>query len=160
MIGSLSPPQIIPLTTAPSQTVNVTLGGQACRINVYTKSINVPTDASIPTEPPTYENRNPVFLDLYLGNVLIIGGVLCRTSSLLLMDTYLGFVGDLSMIDTSGRYEDPYGVSPTLPPLDLRNLGQRNAYPLSLGDKAPPNVAGTIPGLGTRYQLTYWPNLV
>ncbi len=156
---ALSLPFVIPLTDAPSQTVNVTLGGQACRINVYTKSINEPIEQQIPTSPPAYENVNPVFLDLYLGDALVIGGVVCRNSSLILMDTYLGFVGDLSMIDTSGAFEDPVGVSPRLPPMDLRNAWQRS-LPLSLEGNAPPNLAGTIPGLGSRWQLTYWPNLV
>ena len=158
MAVSLSPPFVVPLTDAPSQTVNVTLGGQACRINVYTKSTNVPIEQAIPTDPPAYENVNPVFLDLYVGDALIIGGAICRATSLILMNTYLGFVGDLSMIDTSGAFEDPVGVSPTLPPPNLRNAWQRS-LPLSLNNRAPPNLAGTIPGLGARFKLTYWPSL-
>ncbi len=159
MAVSLSPPFIIPLTDKPSQTVNVTLGGQACKINVYTKSTNVPIEQQIPTSPPDYENINPVFLDLYIGDALVIGGVICRASSMMVMNTYLGFIGDLSMVDTSGAFEDPVGVSVRLPPPDLRNFWQRS-LPLFLGGMAPPNIAGTIPGLGSRFQLTYWPNLV
>ncbi len=158
MIGTLAPPFIVPLTEAPSQIVNVTLGGQACQIQVYTKSINAPIAAAIPTDPPSYENVNPVFLDLFIGNTLILGGAICRASSLLLMDPYLGFAGDLSMIDTSGANEDPFGVPALLPPPNLRNLWQRN-LPLSLGGRAPSAMSGKIPGLGSRFVLTYWSNL-
>lgn len=158
MIGTLQPPFIIPTTEAPSQTINITLGGQACRINLYTKSINAPIVAGLLTDPPSYENINPVFLDLFRGDTPIVGGVLCRTQSMIVMNTYFGFVGDLSMIDTSGANEDPFGVPALLPPPSLRNEWQRR-IPLRLGGRAPSNLAGKIPGLGTRFVLTYWPNL-
>lgn len=147
------------MTTAPYQSISVTLGGQACTINIYTKSINVPIEQDIPTDPPVYENINPVFLDLLVNDVLVIGGVLLRNDSLVLMSTAYGFVGDFSIIDTSGNYEDPEGVPARLPPPDLMNAGQR-ALPLSAQGYAPANLAGTIPGLGTRWLLTYWPNLI
>lgn len=73
------------------------------------------------------------------------------------MDPYLGFVGDLSMIDTQGN-EDPQGTPLTLPPPDLRNWWQRE-LPLSFGGKMPTTIANRIPGLGSRFLLTYWPNL-
>lgn len=152
--------QIIPLTEAPSQAISVTLGTQPCQINVYTKSINVPIQppGDIPSDPfPTYGNINPVFLDLYVNDVLIIGGVLCRNETRIVRDAYLGFIGDLAFIDLDGD-SDPYGVPATLPPPDLRNWWQRNV-PLWLGGKAPPAVAGRMPGVGTRFILTYWPNL-
>lgn len=153
--------EIIPLTTTPNQITSVTLGSQACSIHVYTKSINVPiqTNNDIPTDPnPTYENINPVFLDILVNGILILGGVLCRGGVRLVRDAYLGFVGDLAFIDTTGAGADPYGVSYRLPPPDLRNLWQR-AVPLKFGGLAPPSVSGTCPGLGTRFLLTYWPNL-
>lgn len=155
----LVPPQLIPLTDAPVQLVNVTLGSQACLIRIYTKTINAPVQppGGIPTDPPVYENVNPVFLDLFVNDVLILGGVLCLNESLMVMDRALGFVGDLAMIDTQGN-EDPVGVPLRLPPPELRNEKQRS-LPLSLEGKAPSSLANKIPGLGTRFQLTYWPNL-
>lgn len=153
------PPIIVPLTDAPSQSVNVTLGGQDCIINIYTKSINVPIEQDIPTDPPVYENINPVYMDLYSNGTLVQAGVILRNDSLVLMSTAYGFVGDFSIIDTSGNYEDPYGVPARLPPADLMNAGQR-ALPLSAQGYAPANLAGTIPGLGTRWVLSYWPNLI
>lgn len=113
--------------------------------------------ASSPADP-TYENVNPVFLDLYVSDVLVIGGVICHNGVRIVRDAYLGFVGDLAVIDTTGTL-DPHGTPLRLPPPDLRNFWQRN-LPLSLGGKLP--VSGSpnkIPGMGTRWLLTYWPGL-
>ena len=97
-----------------------------------------------------------MFLDLYVNDNLIIGGVILLDESLTVIDPYFGFVGDLAIIDTRGS-EDPQGAPLRLPPLDLRNDAQRDV-PLSQGERL---VSGTntIPGLGTRWLLTYWPNL-
>jgi hypothetical protein len=152
--------QIIPSTDAPAQTINVTLNQQACRIDLYTKSINVPIQVSdtIPSDPfPTYENINPVFIDLYVNETLVIGGVLCRSGTKIVRDAYLGFIGDLAVLDLEGS-DDPQGVPARLPPPDLRNWWQRSV-PLRFGGKAPPALANKIPGFGTRWILTYWPNL-
>lgn len=156
---SLIPPEIIPLTESPVQSVSITLNGQACLIRIYTKSINVPVlqPGQISTDPPVYENVNPVFLDLFVDDALVVGGVECHNQSLTVIDQYLGFVGDLAMIDTEGD-EDPVGVSTLLPPVDLMNEWQRN-LPLSLAGRAPAPLANKIPGLGKRFQLTYWANL-
>lgn len=151
--------QIIPVTEAPAQTINVSLADQPCTINIYTKSINIPIQppGSIPTDPPVYENLNPVFLDLYVNDALIIGGVLCLNEVRIVRDAYLGFIGDLAVIDLQGT-SDPQGVPITLPPPDLRNLWQRSV-PLKFGGKAPPGLGNKIPGFGSRFILTYWPSL-
>lgn len=150
---------IIPTTEAPSQTINVTLNNQVCRINLFTKSINVPKQdpLTIPTNPPTYENINPVFLNLYLNDVLLLGGALCLNNTRIIRDTYFGFIGDLSFYDTQGN-NDPYGISFRLPPPFLRNVCQR-AIPLKYRGLAPPEFANKCPGLGTRFLLLYWPDL-
>ena len=152
--------QLVPLTDAPYQSVSVTLGGQNCTINVYTKSINVPIDppGSIATDPnPVYENTNPVWVDLYVNDALVIGGVIARDGVSITYDTYLGFIGDISINDTSGAGEDPFGVPFRLPPPDLRNWWQRNAPAVLGGEYAPPAIAASCPGLGTRFLLTFWP---
>jgi hypothetical protein len=148
----------IPTTTAPYQQIVTTLANQNCIINLYTKSINVPMQdpGEIPTDPPRYQNINPVFIDLFAGGSLIIGGVIVKNNTLIVRDTYFGFAGDLAVTDTSGANQDPYGVSLRLPPPDLRNWWQRN-IPLAFGGKTPPSVAGSIPGMGTRFLLNYWP---
>ena len=253
--ATVVPPQVIPLTPVPSQTVNVTLNDQVCTIRIYTKSINRPiqppgvlkvipiapapftgtlqgntltvtgisdgvvgvdyevfADADTATLPggckirefltgtgqdgtysvypgtvpvdaagfyspaatpptitgpmvaytasaPTYENTNPVFMDVLLNDNPILLGVVLKNESLTLMNAYLGLIGDFAIIDVSGINEDPFGVSRTLPnPPGLRNAWQRS-IPLKLEGKAPANLANTIPGLGSRFLLTYWPNL-
>lgn len=149
-------PVVIPVTDAPRQTINVTLGGQVCTLVLYTKSINAAESppGSILQSPPTYRNVNPVFLDLYVGTTLVIGGTIVLTNVRIVRNAYLGFIGDLILLDTQGN-ADPEGVPYFLPPLNLRNDAQR-ALPLNLQGRAPADVAGTIPGLGSRWVLTYW----
>ena len=159
--ATVVPLQVIPLSDAPSQTVGVQLNNQPCRLFVYTKSIFAPIapPGMIESDPtPVYENKNPVFLDLYLNDVLVVGGVLCRDRTLILRDSYLGFSGDLAFVDIQGT-ESPYGVPLRLPPLHLRNWWQLSIpRGLTADGKAPASAGpGTCPGLGTRFLLTYWP---
>jgi hypothetical protein len=148
--------QVIPTTEAPNQQISTTLANQDCLIQLYTKSINVPIATPMAPEPPVYQNLNPCFIDLYLNGALLIGGVYVRQGSLVVRDTYFGFAGDLSVIDTTGAGADPFGVPATLPPAYLRTPWQRT-IPLSFQGKAPSNYASRIPGMGTRWLLTYWP---
>lgn len=60
---------------------NVTLDGQLCRIHLAQKATGL-------------------FLDLYVDDVLIIGGVLCQVANRIVRSAYLGFVGDLAFFDT------------------------------------------------------------
>jgi hypothetical protein len=84
--------QIIPALAIPSQTFNVSLGGQACTINLYQKGL---------VEPALY-------LDLYVSSALIIGGVMCRNATAIVRDAYLGFIGDLAFYDTQGVTDPLY----------------------------------------------------
>jgi hypothetical protein len=95
--------QIIPLQAIPSQTFNITLNSQACTIDVYQK-----TFYSDNNETNTQVNIVPVFLDLYVSGVLIIGGVLCLNANRIVRDTYLGFVGDLAFYDQQGSSDPIY----------------------------------------------------
>lgn len=79
---------IIPTTDVPSQTLFTTLNNQACQLNLYQK-------------------RTGFFADLYAANTLLLGGALCRNQCFLVMDVYLGFVGDLMWVDTQGQNADP-----------------------------------------------------
>jgi len=79
--------QVIPLSATPSQSLSVVLAGQDCKINVYQRSTGI-------------------YLDLLVSNVPIIQGNLCRDRSLMVRDSYLGFVGDLAFTDTQGL-DDP-----------------------------------------------------
>jgi hypothetical protein len=80
---------IIPLQAIPSQSINVQLAGQNCTINVY-------------------QNTYGLFCDLYVSNVLIIGGVICQNLNRIVRDIYLGFIGDLCFQDTQGSNDPDY----------------------------------------------------
>lgn len=79
--------QIVPLAPVPNQAVSVTLNGQNCQINVVAKATGV-------------------FVDLYVANSLVIGGVIARNLNLIVLSAYLGFIGDLMFIDNQG-WSDP-----------------------------------------------------
>lgn len=157
---------VIPLTEAPSQDLSTTLAGQVCRMVVYAKSVMAPIllPEMIATDPPVYQNVCPVYLDLYLtpagggAEELVVGGVVAHHATRIVRDTYLGFVGDLAFYDTQGE-EDPFGVPRRLPPYYLQNPYQM-ALPRIAGNRpSNPNILGVCPGLGTRFILTYWPDL-
>ena len=80
---------IVPLAATPSQTISVTLAGQSCRIAVYQKSTGL-------------------FVDLYINDVLAIGGVICLDRVRIVRDAYLGFIGDLGFYDAQGRADPDY----------------------------------------------------
>jgi len=78
---------VIPTAAVPSQVLAVTLANQACRINVYQKTTGL-------------------YLDLYISDTLILGGVLCENLNRIVRDAYFGFIGDLAFNDTQGT-DDP-----------------------------------------------------
>ena len=82
--------QTIPIRAIPNQTMQVQLGGQPCIINVYQLAYGL-------------------FLDLYVGNSLIVAGVICENLNRIVRSAYLGFVGDLCFYDTQGAQnpQDP-----------------------------------------------------
>ena len=80
---------IVPLQATPNQEVTVPLGGQPCRIHVYQKSTGL-------------------FVDLYVNDALIIGGVIALDAVKIVRDAYLGFIGDLAFFDTQGSVDPDY----------------------------------------------------
>ncbi len=79
---------IVPLQPIPNQITNISLANQACTIHVK-------------------QNLTGLYLDLYIQDQLIIGGVICQNQNRIVRDAYLGFVGDLAFIDNQGD-SDPY----------------------------------------------------
>lgn len=77
----------IPLRPVPSQSLSVVLAGQSCQVNVYEKSTGM-------------------YLDLFVNHQPIVTTALCHDRVRLVRETYRGFVGDLTFIDTRG-YADP-----------------------------------------------------
>ncbi len=81
--------RIIPLAATPSQTLNVLLDGQYCKLNVYQKSTGL-------------------YLDLSNGGVSILTGVICRDRVTLVSGDHLGFAGNLVFADTQGTSDPEY----------------------------------------------------
>lgn len=81
--------KIIPLQAVPSQTVQVSLAGQPCKINVY-------------------QMDSGLYCDLFVNNVMILGGIICQDRNRIVRDAYFGFVGDLGFIDTQGTQDPDY----------------------------------------------------
>lgn len=79
--------QIIPIKDIPAQSVQVTLAGQNCQINLYIKS-------------------GSLYCDVYVNTTLLVGGVICQNLNRILRDHYFGFIGDLCFNDNSGT-SDP-----------------------------------------------------
>lgn len=78
---------IIPLAAVPSQTITTTIADQRIRLNVRQRALGL-------------------FVDIFVNDTLLLGGVLARNANRLVRSAYLGFVGDLYFFDTQGR-EDP-----------------------------------------------------
>lgn len=116
-------PLIIPVQAVPSQTLLTFVSNQATQINLHAKNIWVPVNSGIVTDPPVFEERNPIFMDVYLNNAPVVSSVLCRNNTKIIRDSYLGYIGDFAFQDTIGD-EDP-----------------------------------VYTGLGSRWQLIYWPDL-
>lgn len=78
---------VIPLVATPSQTLNVQLGAQPCRINIR-------------------QRRTGLFVDLFVQDAPVFLGVKALNLNRLVRDAYLDFTGDLFFVDTQGT-EDP-----------------------------------------------------
>ena len=122
--------QTIPLSAVASQSLTVTLNGQNCQLNIYAKTfatdnINagdfltttagaIVTDASLsPLQITAYSVAtnavvNRVFVDVYINNTLIIGGVPGLNAVKIVRDAYLGFSGDLVFYDLEGSSDPLY----------------------------------------------------
>lgn len=81
--------ETISLVAMPSQTLNVQLGNQACRINIR-------------------QRRTGLFVDLYLQDTPIFLGVKALDRCKLVRDAYLDFTGDLFFVDTQGESDPDY----------------------------------------------------
>lgn len=81
--------QVIPLQAVANQAAIATLNGQLTQLNVYQK-------------------RTGLFLDIYVGNSLVLAGARCRNLTLMVMNAYLGFLGDLTWIDNQGSQNPDY----------------------------------------------------
>jgi hypothetical protein len=91
-----------------SQTVQFTIANQNTLLNIYQKTSSAPGQATI--------NDAWLYMDVYLNNSLIIGGVVCQNMNRIIRGVYLGYVGDFAWYDTQGVN------NPTAPGLNSRYL--------------------------------------
>lgn len=81
--------QVVPLVAVPAQTLSIALGGQVVRVTVTQKTLGV-------------------FVDVYLNDVLVVGGVQARNLVKIIREHYRGFIGDLYFFDTQGTSDPEY----------------------------------------------------
>jgi hypothetical protein len=98
---------LVPIQDTPTQQVRVTVGAQPCLLNLYQLD-NSTVAANDTTEVLPLQ---VLYMDVYVGTTLIIGGVACQNLNRIVRDLYLGFIGDFVFNDTQGS-SDP--VSPGL----------------------------------------------
>lgn len=79
---------IIPVQPTPSQTLSTTLASQATQLQINQKSTGM-------------------FINVYLNNALVLGGVICQDRNRIIRNAYFGYVGDFIFADTQGT-DDPY----------------------------------------------------
>lgn len=72
---------VVPIQPIPNQTFQAQLSGQACILNVYQLDYGL-------------------FVDVFVGNSLIVGGVIAENLNRIVRDAYLGFIGDFVFFDT------------------------------------------------------------
>jgi hypothetical protein len=96
-------PIVVPLQPVPYQTVAVTLNNQSVQLDVYTlqASALAAVVGTALVSPP------PLFMDVLVNNLPIIGGVICQNLNRIVRSLYLGFVGDFTFLDNSGNGLDP-----------------------------------------------------
>lgn len=80
---------VVPLQAIPNQLVATVLANQLVRLNVY-------------------QLATGLFCDVYVSNVLLIGGVICQNINRIVRDTYRGFVGDFIFMDLDGKSDPDY----------------------------------------------------
>lgn len=83
-------PQVVPLQAVASQTAQCSVGGQAATVNVYQQALGL-------------------YMDVLIGTQAIAQGVICLNKTLIVRNTYFGFLGDFIWLDTQG------GNSPASP---------------------------------------------
>lgn len=81
--------QIIPISPVPYQILTVLLAPPGASSQQRT-TLNI------------YDKGDPygMFMDVYLNNTLVIGGVQCLNANRIIRSTYLGYDGDFAFFDT------------------------------------------------------------
>lgn len=80
---------VIPLLPIPAQSMNVVLVDQSCTISLV-------------------QRGQDLFIDLSVESRPVLSSVLCRDRVRLVRSAYLGFSGDLAIMDTQGKDDPQY----------------------------------------------------
>lgn len=89
--------QVVPLSAVANQTLTVSLGGQTCQLNVYEKVRYTGVNAAL-----EWSSYSLLYMDVYVSNTLVVGGVVARNAVRIVRDAYFGFLGDFLFVDTQG----------------------------------------------------------
>lgn len=81
--------QMIPIRAVPNQTLQVLVASQAVTLNVYQFAYGL-------------------FIDVYLNDALVVGGVICNNLTRIVRSAYLGLAGDFAFVDTQGSKNPVY----------------------------------------------------
>jgi hypothetical protein len=79
---------VVPLQPIPAQAFNVTLGDQPCRVVLYQKG-------------------SAFYMDLTAVNNVVVQGRMVLNNVWIVRYAYLGLIGDLVMLDTTGTADSP-----------------------------------------------------
>lgn len=79
---------LVPTQAVPSQTMTIQLGNQNVQLNIYQQNYGL-------------------FMDVFVNNGLIIGGVLCKNLVRIVRNAYLNFIGDFVWYDITNSGLDP-----------------------------------------------------
>lgn len=80
---------VVPVESVATQQVTVLLGGQNCQLSIYQTAFGL-------------------FMNVYVNNGLIIGGVICQNLNRIVRNLYLGFLGDFVWYDNQGTDDPTY----------------------------------------------------
>lgn len=81
--------QIVPIDPVASQKFTISLSNQACQIELT-------------------QRVTALYMNLFVNDELVIGGVICRNQVRIVRDLYLGFSGDFFFNDTQGSSDPNY----------------------------------------------------
>jgi hypothetical protein len=80
---------VVPAQALPNQTLQAQLDAQATTLNIYQYSPYL-------------------FMDVLVGGVPVVTGVICQNLNRIVRDLYLGFAGDFVWFDTQGTSDPVY----------------------------------------------------
>lgn len=79
---------IVPTRPVPNQTLTIQLSNQNVQLNIY-------------------QTLYGLFIDVFVNNSQVIGGVICEDLTRIVRSSYLGFIGDFVFYDITDNKSDP-----------------------------------------------------